>query len=261
MLNEKSLGFIGAGRITYILLERLNSIGKLPVNICVSDTSQDALDQLMQRLPSVPIKPVTNAKAAEQDIVFIGVPPLVMEDILNDIQMSLRSETIVVSLAPKFTIAKLSHLLNGFHRIIRVIPNAPSIIGLGFNPTVFSNTFSDTERKKFLSLFQIWGKFPEIEEVDLEKYVVLTAVGPTYFWFQWLELCKLLDSFGLSSEATRQGLQEMIIGSAKTLLASDLPPEVVTDLVKIKPLLVIEEELCAIYRQSLTALFEKLTPV
>jgi pyrroline-5-carboxylate reductase len=213
----------------------------------------------MGRLPSVPICPATNAEVAKQGLVFIGVHPLAMEDVLSDIKMALRPETVLVSLAPKFAIAKLSQLLNGFQRIIRIIPNAPSIIGSGFNPTVFSDTFSETEKSELLSLFQIWGQFPEVAETDLEKYVVLTAVGPTYFWFQWLELCKLLDSFGLSPEATRQGLQEMIVGSTKTLFESDLPPEVVTDLVKIKPLKGIEEELCLTYRQTLTALYEKLT--
>jgi pyrroline-5-carboxylate reductase len=261
MFKEKSLGFIGAGRITYILLERLSAGGELPANIWVSDASPDALEKLMERLPAVPIRPATNAEVASQGWVFVGVHPPAMEDVLSDIKMALRPETVLVSLVPKFAIAKLSQLLNGFHRIIRVIPNAPSIIGLGFNPTVFSDTFADVEKTELLSLFQIWGKFPEVAEADLEKYVVLTAVGPTYFWFQWIELCQLLDSLGLPPEATRQGLQEMIVGSAQTLLTSDLPPEVVTDLVKIKPLQAIEDELCTTYRQSLTALFEKLTPV
>lgn len=261
MLKEKSLGFIGAGRITYILLERLSSAGELPTNIRVSDSSPDTLEKLAGQLPSAQFCPATNAEVAKQDLVFIGVHPPAMEDVLSEIKMALRPETILVSLAPKFAIAKLSQSLNGFHRIVRIVPNAPSIIGAGFNPTVFSDSFSETEKAELLSRFKIWGKFPEVAETDLEKYVVLTAVGPTYFWFQWLELCKILNSFGLSPEATRQGLQEMIVGAAQTLLESDLPPEVVTDLVKIKPLQAIEEELCTTYRQSLTALLEKLTPV
>lgn len=259
MKKRKTLGFIGAGRITYILLEGLHKAGQLPAEVCVSDVDEHAVKKLVRRLPYPQIKSGSNATVAAKDIVFIGVHPPAISDVLSQIQPSLRSETILVSLAPKFTIEDLSKLLNGFERIVRLIPNAPSIIGSGFNPIVFANHFSETEKSELISLFTAWGKCPEVIEKDLEKYVLLTAVGPTYFWFQWIELCNILESLGLSSEDTHQGLKEMIYGANKTLFESGLSADTVMDLVKIKPLKKNEHELRVTYRQALTSLFDKLS--
>ena len=43
---DKTISFIGGGRITRILLEGLARAGKMPGNIVVADTSADALRRI-----------------------------------------------------------------------------------------------------------------------------------------------------------------------------------------------------------------------
>ncbi len=51
----------------------------------------------------------------------------------------LASDAVVVSLAPVLTLARLSEMLGGFGRLVRVLPNAPSLVGAGFNPVAFAD--------------------------------------------------------------------------------------------------------------------------
>jgi pyrroline-5-carboxylate reductase len=72
-----------------------------------------------------------------------------------------------------------------------MIPNAPSLIHKGYNPVVYSDLISTDEKTSLRELFGTWGEAPEVAEAKLEAYAILTAMGPTYFWFQWLKLQEL----------------------------------------------------------------------
>jgi pyrroline-5-carboxylate reductase len=135
-MHHKTIGFIGGGRITRIFLEGWQRAGQLPGKVVVSDCNAETLAKLKAHFPSVETT-AQSAAAAAQDIVFLAVHPPVMAEVATGLKGTFQPGAIVVSLAPKFTIAKLTELLGGFARLARVIPNAPSVIGAGFNPVAF----------------------------------------------------------------------------------------------------------------------------
>ena len=90
-----------------------------------------------------------NPQAASQDIVFLAVhPPPAPGAVLGDVKSSLKPDSILISLAPKWTIAKLLGLLNGFPRIARMIPDAPLIVGEGYNPIAYSPSLMPQDRSE-----------------------------------------------------------------------------------------------------------------
>ena len=139
-------------------------------------------------------------------------------------------------MAPKLSIAKLAGVLDGFDRIVRLIPNAPSIIGEGFNPISFSGALSEAEKAEISALVSALGKCPEVDEGKLEAYAIVTAMGPTYLWFQLHELQKIAESFGLSRREAETGIAEMVAGTGKSLFGSGMAAEEVMDLIPVKPL-------------------------
>jgi pyrroline-5-carboxylate reductase len=102
------------------------------------------------------------------------------------------------------------------------------------------------------------GDCPEVPEENLEAYAILTAMGPTYLWFQWYELQNIGQSFGLTAEATQEGIEKMVMGAVKTMTAPGLSPAEVMDLVPVKPLGDDEAAIKGLYQSKLTALFQKL---
>jgi pyrroline-5-carboxylate reductase len=170
----------------------------------------------------------------------------------------LKPGSILVSLAPKLSVAKLTGALGGFDRIVRLIPNAPSIIGEGFNPISFSGALSEVERAEISALMSTLGKCPEVDEGKLEAYAILTAMGPTYLWFQLHELQKIAESFGLSRQEAETGVAEMVAGAGRTLFGAGLTAEEVMDLIPVKPLGEEEGNIKAVYHARLEALYTKL---
>ena len=258
-MSNKTIGFIGGGRITRIFLEGWKRANALPANIVVSDCKGESLAKLQTQFPSVQTTADSRAAAA-QDIVFLAVHPPVMAQVAAGIKGSLQPGAVVVSLAPKFTVAKLSELLGGFARLARVIPNAPSVVNFGFNPVAFAPALTSADKTELTALLSPLGECPEVAEDKLEAYAVLTAMGPTYLWFQLQALREVAAGFGLSEAEIVPALKRMVCGAARTLLESGLSPAEVMDLIPVKPLAEMEPQVAELYKTLLPALYQKIKP-
>ncbi len=258
-MKEKSIGFVGGGRVARIILGGFRRAGRLPETIVVSDIDAAVLKRLQSEFPGIRAIISNNRDAALQDLVFLGLHPPAIAGSLADLRGCLKPDAILISLAPKMSIAKLSEGLGGFNRIVRLIPNAASIICEGYNPIVFSGALDPKEKDQLQHFLGALGKCPEVEERKLESYAIVTAMGPTYLWFQWQELRSLAESFGMTSAEAEAGIGEMVTGAAKTLFGSGVTAEDVMDLIPVKPLGEEEKSIRAMYNSRLRPLYEKLT--
>lgn len=257
---EKKLGFIGGGRVTRIIIEGFRRKGLDFPEIVVSDIDPAALSRLQEKFPVVRISPGDNKTPAGCDIVFLALHPPACLGVLDEIKGSLKPRAVLVSLAPKITMARISERLDGFVRVARMIPNAPSIVGAGFNPIAFSPALGREEEEGLQVLFSALGECPEVPEKDLEAYAILAAMGPTYFWFQWEELENLGAGFGLAREAVRRALSAMVGGAERAYFHSGLTEPEIMDLIPVRPLKDDEEDIRAKYRTRLIPLYEKIKP-
>jgi pyrroline-5-carboxylate reductase len=259
-MTDRTLGFIGGGRITRIILEGFRKKGLDFREVVVSDMDQGALSRLRERYPAVRTSPGDNRAPAGCDLVFLALHPPACSAALDEITGTLKPGAVLVSLAPKITIARISERLGGFSRIARMIPNAPSIIGAGYNPIALSPALDPRDKERLNGLFKALGECPEVPEKDLEAYAILAAMGPTYFWFQWEELENLGAGFGLTREEARKTLSAMISGAAQTYFHSGLTGGEVVDLIPVKPLKDDEEDIRSRYRLRLGPLYDKIKP-
>ncbi len=255
-----SLGFIGGGRIVRVLLQGWARAGISLGEVVVCDPADSVVVRLLTECKSYKLKRGDYAMVGGQDILFVAVHPPAIAEMAAAVAKTLRAESIVVSLAPKFTIAKLAELFGGFLRIARVIPNAPSLVGRGFNPVAWSESLREADRQVVRQLLAPLGESPEVAEGTLEAYAVVAAMGPTYFWPQWEELAALGQEFGLADAGARKAVCAMLLGAVATLFDSGLSPAEVMDLVPVQPLGEFEPTLREAYRTRLPAIMNKIRP-
>ncbi|MEO0184609.1 MAG: NAD(P)-binding domain-containing protein [candidate division WOR-3 bacterium] len=257
-MANKSLGFIGGGRVTRIVLGGLKKAGRMPEDIIVSDINAEILQKLKIDFPEIVIAPNDNTAPAEKEIIFLAVHPPAMSSVLNEIKAFVKPTTFLVSLAPKVSIKSILDSIKCFPKIARMIPNAGSIVNQGYNPIAFADTLSEKDKQSLLDLISVLGECPVVPEQKLEAYAVITGMGPTYFWFQLNELKELAKSFGLSEKEAENGITKMVVGTVKTLFESGLNPAQVMDLIPVRPLAEKEGEIKNIFRSILEPLYKKL---
>jgi pyrroline-5-carboxylate reductase len=258
MSEISSVSFIGGGRITWLLLESLNRKRALPAKVIVSDPDAEALRKVESIDGSI-VCMNDNETAAKSQMIFLAVHPPVLKQVASQIASHLTDDAVVVSLAPKVRVKSLAEWLGGFELIARMIPNAASVVHQGYNPVAFSNSFPQDKKKSLAGLLESWGRAPEVDEDKLEAYAIITAMGPTYFWFQWLELKRLGKLFGLSDGELQGGLPAMLHGAVDTLFASRLSEDEALNLIPIHPLKEKEAIIQDTFESALEPLYRKLT--
>lgn len=255
---KQSIGFIGGGRVTRILLQALKNKNAQFSKVVVTETNPDVSGNLKNSFPDIQ---VDNASvAASQNIVFISLHPPVVMDTLELIKGSIKSNTIVISLAPKITITKILSKLNQVQNIARLIPNATSFINEGYNPVCFSSDFTRNEKQKVLDLLRLMGNTFEVSEEKLESYAIMSAMLPTYFWFQWKELSEIGQKIGLTEKESNDSINDTLIASLNLMFKSGLKTTEVMDLIPVKPIGEHELQITEIYKTKLIGLFEKIRP-
>jgi pyrroline-5-carboxylate reductase len=248
------IGFIGSGRIARIMLEGWKRAGALPDAVKVNDANAGFADQLARDYSNVAVANL--GEVARQDVVVIGLHPPVAAEVLPKIAGALRSGAIVLSLALKLRFADRAARWPG--RLARQNPNPPSIVGRGYNPIAFGDGLDAAGRDILRALIAPLGVAPEVDEGTIEAYALISAMGPTYLWFQLDLLRQMAIEFGLSEAAARQAVAAMVHGAVATLLESDLSAQQVLDLVPVKPLAADEATIVELYRRRLAPLYAKL---
>ena len=257
-MKTNTIGFIGGGRITRIFLQAFKNKSMTFDSIFVFDPNEDVLANLKHDFPEI-IK-ADNTKCAKQELVVIAVHPPAMLETLTGIKDSIHEESVVLSVAPKFSIGKISEVLST-GRVIRMIPNATSFINMGYNPVHFNDSFNQEERSEFIKLFSVLGETFEVEEYKLEGYAIVSAMLPTYFWFQWEKMEDIAVKTGLTQEEANETVSKSVKFAYDLFYQSDLTHEQVIDLIPVKPIGDHEAEINSIYERKLMGLFEKIRPV
>ena len=255
---KTTVGFIGGGRITKIFLQGFKNAGLEFESVKVFEPNSETLANLETTFSEIE-KAETAEAAATQKIVFIAAHPPVIMETLQKIKDSVTESTIVISLAPKITLEKMASVLPA-KKLVRMIPNATSFINEGFNPVSFYTEMDKKGKKQIMKLLNKLGKTFETEEQKLESYAIVSAMLPTYFWFQWQEMEKIAQETGLSEMEAKNAVKQTLKKALKLYYNSDLTPTEVMDLIPVKPIGENEEEIKNILNTKLLGLFGKIKP-
>jgi pyrroline-5-carboxylate reductase len=256
-VSALSIGFVGAGRVARILLGGWARAGVLPADVRVTDPDAAAVGRLVAAVPTA--RPTALADVAAADVVIVGVHPPAMAQTLTALADLLAPDTVVVSLAPVARLPRIAAVLGAERQVARVIPNAPSLVGAGFNPVAFGDGATSATRDLVLGLLAPLGQAPEVSDDDLEAYAILTAMGPTYLWAQLYALTDVAVQAGLDPVAVAVGLRAMVDGALTTMVDGGLTPEQTQDLIPSKPLAEPVAAMSAAYGAVLPGLHAKLS--
>jgi pyrroline-5-carboxylate reductase len=256
-MKTNTLGFIGGGRITKIFLQAFTNKEVEFESVVVFDTNTEVLSALKEQYPF--IKTGDLLEAASQSTIFIALHPPVIMETLDKIAAVVSDNAIVISLAPKITLEKMTSKLKT-RNIARLIPNATSYINEGFNPIAFHEGMAKSVRKEIKDLCNHLGKTFKTEETKLESYAVVSAMLPTYFWFQWKAINEVAIQTGLSDKEAKKAIKSTLKKAIKLYFNSGLTPDEVINLIPVKPIAENESAITEIYKTKLPALFEKIKP-
>jgi pyrroline-5-carboxylate reductase len=255
---KKSIGIIGGGRVTRLLLQGFNSRKVKLKRIVVNDVNPIVVEQLNREFPFIETN--SASVAASQDIVFLALDAGLVMDTLGLLRDDFKNDTIIISLIPDVNFAKLALRLPQNARVARVLPVPSTYINDAYTPVSFSPDFPEKDRDDVLDLFGNFGRAVAVPEDKLQIYSTMAAILPAYFWYQWKELVDIGQEIGLTREETIDMINESMRSSLNLSYKSGLTEEQVVDLMPISPVEENEDEIREGYRQRLIDLYRRYKP-
>ncbi len=120
------------------------------------------------------------------DIVFGAVKPGIMTKVLGDVASSLNKESLVVSIAAGVTLEQLARALGHDRKIIRAMPNTPSLVNAGMTSVTPNALVSSEDVAEVLTIFRCFGQAEQIAEPMIHPVVGVSGSAPAYV-FMFIE--------------------------------------------------------------------------
>ena len=162
--------------------------------------------------------------ARECELVLLSCKPYQVLEILKEISAELPGNTAIVSVAAGITLAKMEAACPTGARIIRAMPNTPSLIGLGATGISKGANATSEDMAAAQELLASVGMVIETTESQLDAVTGLSGSGPAYVYTFIEQLSKQAVAEGLDTEDALKLATQTVLGAAKMVEQSTMTP-------------------------------------
>lgn len=216
------IAIIGGGSIGEALLSGLLRAGRQAKDLVVAE-KDPARGKYLSETYSVLITSVADA-AESATYVIVSVKPSDVESALSDITAAVAhaenngEEQVFVSVAAGVSTAYYESKLPAGAPVIRVMPNAPVVVGGGVSALARGRFATDEQLKQVSAIFDAVGGVLTVPESQIDAVTAVSGSGPAYFF---LMVEALIDA-GVAEGLPRQVATELVVqtmaGSAAMML-------------------------------------------
>lgn len=151
------------------------------------------------------------------DVMMLGMKPQQFAQFAESIQASLKENTLVISLLAGVEIHSIEQKLNT-KRVIRLMPNTPTLVGRGVIPYVTSAELNRTDKDLLMKWLHDSSKLITLQTEDqMDRVMAISASGPGLL-FEMAEIMyqKLLND-KLSEKDARLIVSELFAGTGELM--------------------------------------------
>ncbi len=231
MLNEKKIGFIGAGNMAEAMIKGLLQSGtSKPENIVASDVREDRLS-FIHELFEVSVCERNPDVVKRADLVVLAVKPQIMEHVLVELTDGLDMSKLIISIAAGISLATIESHLKRDLRLIRVMPNIAALVLESATAICAGRHASSEDLKLAKAIFDSIGKTVIIEEGLMDAITGLSGSGPAYLFLIIDAMADAGVKVGLSRDNALTLSAQTVLGAAKLLIETGEHPGRLKDLV------------------------------
>jgi pyrroline-5-carboxylate reductase len=218
------IAIIGGGHIGEALLSGLLRAGRHTKDLVVAEKDPARAKELAEKY-SVQVSSVRDA-AENAGYVIVAVKPGDVEAVVGQLAAAVSGadndsvEQVFVTVAAGVTTAYYQSKLPAGAPVIRVMPNAPMVVGGGVS-AVAPGSFSTAEQlKDVVAIFDAVGGVLTVPEAQLDAVTALSGSGPAYFFLMVEALIDAGVAEGLPRSVATDLVSQTMAGSAAMLLES-----------------------------------------
>ena len=216
MQHKRTLAFIGAGNMSRSIIAGLIQAGYPAGRIIAANPSRPKLDELADQF-GIRITQNNAEAAREADVIVLAVKPQLMAAMLEALVAELGSLAgkLLISIAAGIKVERLQEMAGGHARIIRTMPNTPSLLGLGMTGLYAPTGIEQADRDFAEQMMQAVGKTLWVaQESGINGVIAAAGSAPAYFFLFMQGIAEEAEAMGFSPEQARLLVQQTALGAA-----------------------------------------------
>jgi pyrroline-5-carboxylate reductase len=216
------IAIVGGGSMGEALLSGLLRAGRQVKDLVVAERMPDRARYLADTY-SVLVTSLPDA-VGNATFVIIAVKPSDVGSTVSDIaQIACEAahdspDQVVITVAAGVTTSYLESKLPAGTPVVRVMPNAPALVGAGISAMASGRYATPEQLKEVAALFDSVGAVLTVPEEHLDAVTAVSGSGPAYFFLLVEALVDAGVGAGLSRAVSTELVSQTMAGSAALLL-------------------------------------------
>jgi len=248
--------FIGSGIMGGIWIERMLDVGfARKGDILACDISEERLAEVQKRY-GMGVSARNSDAPKFGKMLVLAVPPSEVFEVIDEIRDLVERDHIVISLAASVPLDQLEKAFGKEVQVVRIMPNTPSLVGMGMNLVCYGKHVSEASRRRVEKLLGILGRSLEVSDDLINQMTAIAAVGPTY-------VLPIIDALAVAGTNMGVGNRDALLvaaqtvhGSAGLVLQTGKSPEELKEMTGLRTL--NEEDARSMFRKAVDSAYQKL---
>ena len=224
MLNDKTIGLIGAGNMANALIDGLLRSGTAKASHIICSDANESQLKTVQKKFNVATTTDNIEVIHKADVIIYAIKPQVMASVLKETAAHLDMDKLIISIAAGVPLAAIESLLKKDLRLIRVMPNVAVAVREGATAIAAGDHATDDDVSLAMAIFNSVGKSIFLENHHMDAVTGLSGSGPAYIFTIVDALADAGVKVGLSRKDALLLASQTILGAAKLLFETEAHP-------------------------------------
>jgi pyrroline-5-carboxylate reductase len=173
-----------------------------------------------------------NLAAAQQaDVILLGVKPIQVPALVEQIKSALTPKKMVLSFAASVQTKAIEEAAGCELAVVRAMPNTPAMLAAGITALCAGNFVSSEQMAVAQKIFQTVGKTVVVDEKHMDAVTGLSGSGPAFLYIIIEALAEAGVNVGLPRDVATLLAAQTTLGSARMVLETGYHPALLKDAV------------------------------
>ena len=230
-MEDLRVAVLGAGKMGGILLDAFLANHLLrPEQIAATVRHTERARDLGDRW-GVVVGTDNLVAAQSADIILLGVKPVQIADLIDELRPALHPGKILISLAASVRTGSIEEAAGCDLPVVRAMPNTPATVAQGMTALCGGRFASADALALATRMFATVGRTVVVDEKHMDAVTGLSGSGPAFLYIIIEALAEAGVNVGLPRDVATLLAAQTALGSAKMVLQTGAHPALLKDAV------------------------------
>jgi pyrroline-5-carboxylate reductase len=222
---------LGAGKMGGILLQAFLKNNLLAPEQIFATVQHAERAKALSAQFGVEITTDNLAAARQADMILLGVKPIQVPALIEEIKSALTPRKTVLSFAASVKTQTIEDAAGCELAVIRAMPNTPAMLAAGITALCAGRFVSAEQMAMAQKIFQTVGKTVVVDEKHMDAVTGLSGSGPAFLYIIIEALAEAGVNVGLPRDVATLLAAQTTLGSARMVLETGYHPALLKDAV------------------------------